>query len=163
MTTKNLQIAPRGEREIVMERVFDAPRTLVYEAYTTPALVKRWLGVFGGWELAVCDMDVREGGTYRWVWRNRDTGAEMGAGGVFREVSPPDRLVCTEKFDDPWYAGEAHNTVTFVEANGKTTMTSTLRYESTEVRDTVLKSPMETGVEKSYDRLAEVLATGRVV
>jgi uncharacterized protein YndB with AHSA1/START domain len=161
VTDKKLQIGPRGEREIVMSRAFDAPAALVYEAYTTPALVKRWLGVFGGWELAVCEMDVREGGTYRWVWRNAAQGKEMGAGGVFREVSAPDRLVCTERFDDPWYAGEALNTVTFVEANGRTTMTSTMRYESTEVRDSVLRSPMETGVAKSYDALAEILATPR--
>jgi uncharacterized protein YndB with AHSA1/START domain len=80
---------------------------------------------------------------------------------VYREISAPDRLVCTEQFDDPWYAGEALSTVTFVEASGRTTLTVTMRYVSTEARDGVLASPMEDGVEQSYNKLAEVLATTR--
>lgn len=82
----------------------------------------------------------------------------MGMGGVYREVSPPARLVHTEKFDESWYPGEALITVTFAEQAGKTTVTSTIRYESQQARDAVLASPMEGGVAQSYDRLAEVLA-----
>ncbi|HMJ18902.1 MAG TPA: SRPBCC domain-containing protein, partial [Gemmatimonadaceae bacterium] len=79
-------------------------------------------------------------------------------GGVYREIVRPERIVCTEKFDDPWYEGDAIDTTTFVERGGKTTMTTTVLYESKEIRDAVLKSPMESGVAKSYDKLAEVLA-----
>jgi uncharacterized protein YndB with AHSA1/START domain len=159
MTERKLTIDAKGDREIVIKRAFDAPPALVYEAYTKPERLKRWLGVFGGWELAVCEIDLREGGTYRWVWRNAARSEEMGVSGVYRELSAPDRIVCTEKFDDAWYDGEALVTVTFVEHAGVTTMTSILRYESTATRDAVLKSPMETGLSQSYDRLAGVLAT----
>ena len=82
----------------------------------------------------------------------------MGMGGVYREIVRPERIVCTEKFDDPWYEGDAIDTTTFVERAGKTTMTTTVLYASKEIRDAVLKSPMESGVAKSYDKLAEVLA-----
>jgi uncharacterized protein YndB with AHSA1/START domain len=156
-----LQIRPQGDRELVMVRAFDAPRSLVFQAYTRPDLLKRWLGVFGGWELAVCEIDLRVGGTYRWVWRNPDRKQDMGVRGVYREIAAPDRLVCTEQFDDPWYKGEALCTVAFVEDGGKTTMTVTMHYESTETRDGVLASPMEGGVEQSYNKLAELLSTMR--
>ena len=161
MTEKKLQIRPQGDREMVMQRVFEAPRSLVFQAYTRPELLKRWLGVFDGWELAVCEIDLRVGGTYRWLWRNADRKQDMGVRGVYREIAAPDRLVCTEQFDDAWYEGEALSTVTFVEAGGKTTLTVTMRYQSTEARDGVLASPMEGGVEQSYNKLAEILATLR--
>ena len=83
-------------------------------------------------------------------------------GGVYREVARPERIVCTEKFDQPWYPGEALDTLTLVEHDGKTTLTTTVRYESREARDAVLKTPMEQGVAASYDRLAELLAAGEV-
>jgi uncharacterized protein YndB with AHSA1/START domain len=87
----------------------------------------------------------------------------MGMGGVYREIVRPDRLVATEKFDEPWYEGEALDTTTFVErGGGKTTATTTVLYASREVRDAVLKTPMLTGVAESYDKMADVLAS-RVV
>jgi uncharacterized protein YndB with AHSA1/START domain len=152
-----LEITARGDKEIMMTRVFDAPRDLVYQAFTRPELVKRWLGAFAGWTMPVCEMDLRVGGKYRWVWRKE--GAEMGMGGVYREILPSERIVSTEKFDDPWYEGEALGTVTFVESAGKTTLTQIVRYESKKTRDSVLAGPMASGVEKSYDKLAEILAT----
>ena len=155
--TGSLKVEARGDREIVMTRVFDAPRHLVYEAFTKPDLVKRWLGVFGGWSLPVCEIDFRVGGRYRFVWRKE--GAEMGMGGVYKEIVPNERIVNTEKFDDPWYEGEGLGAVTFVERGGKTTMTQTIMYTSKQARDGVLKSPMESGVAQSYDKLAEILAT----
>jgi len=154
-----LNVEALGDREIVMTRAFDAPRQMVWDAYTRPELLRRWLGVRGGWTFAECEVDLRVGGAYRWVWRGPD-GQLMGMGGVFREVSPPARLVATEKFDDPWYPGESVNTVTFVEEGGKTVMTTTMRYESRAARDGVLASPMEKGVAESYAMLDEVL-TGR--
>lgn len=151
-----LQITTPSEREIAMSRVFDAPRTLVFDAWTKPELLERWLGVRGGWSMVVCEVDLRVGGAYRFVWRGPD-GAEMGMGGVYREIVAPERLVATESFDDPWYSGEALDTTVLVEEGGKTTVTTTVLYESEEIRDAVLESGMARGVAESYDMLAEYL------
>lgn len=156
-TTHQLQIAAQGDREIVITRHFDAPRDLVWDAYTRPELTQRWLGVFGGWTLPVCEMDLRVGGTYRYEWHGA-AGQRMGAGGVIREVVPNEKIVLTEKFDDPWYEGEALNTVEFATVAGGTRLTMTLRYATRATRDNVLKSPMETGLAASFDKLAEVVA-----
>lgn len=156
--TGTLQITTPSEREIVMSRVFDAPRNLVFEAWTKPELLERWLGVRGGWSMVVCEVDLRVGGAYRFVWRGPD-GAEMGMGGVYREIVAPERLVATESFDDPWYPGEALDTTVLVEEGGKTTATTTVLYESEEIRDAVLESGMARGVAESYDTLAEYLAS----
>jgi uncharacterized protein YndB with AHSA1/START domain len=119
--------------------------------------LKRWLGVFGGWELAVCEIDLRVGGTYRWVWRQSSDGTEMGVRGTYREIVAPERPVCTEQFDEAWYPGEALLTTTFVEQAGRTLITTTILYVSREARDGVLQSPMEGGVARSYNKLAEML------
>jgi uncharacterized protein YndB with AHSA1/START domain len=160
-TVGHLTITTPSDREIVMTRVFDAPRALVWEAHTKPELVKRWLGVFGDMELEVCEMDLRPGGKGRYVWRNRKTGERMGMSMVFREVVAPERLVNTEEFDDAWYEGTAVGTLTLVETGGRTTLTSAVLYDTKEIRDAVLASPMETGVAASYDGLADLLARGR--
>jgi len=158
MTGKHtLEVNPNGDREIVMSRVFDAPRELVFEAWTRPELLKRWLLGPPGWEMVVCDVDNSPGGTTRFVWRNAD-GHEMGMRMTGVEFVPPERIVAIEKFDEPWYPGEARTTLTFTERNGKTTVTTTVRYESAATRDMVLKTGMATGVAASYDRLEEVLA-----
>ena len=151
-----LTIAKSGDRDLVMTREFDAPRQLVYDAHTKPALVRQWLGGLPGWTMPVCDMDVRVGGKYRWVWRKGTE--EMGMGGVYREVKAPERLVTTEKFDEAWYPGESLNTLVLTEQGGRTTLTQTMRYESPAAREAVIKSGMESGVTASYDRLDEVLA-----
>jgi uncharacterized protein YndB with AHSA1/START domain len=156
--TGSLKVTTPSDREIAMTRVFNAPRQLVYDAHTRPELVKQWLGVFGGWTLDVCEIDLRVGGTFRYVWRGTG-GKEMGMRGVYREIVPSEKIVATEQFDDPWYEGEAVGTTTFVEHGGQTTLTTTVRYASKEVRDAVLKSPMEHGVAASYDRLAEIMAS----
>lgn len=152
-----LQITTPSDREIAMTRVFDAPRHLVFEAYTRPELVRQWLGVHGSWSWAVCEIDLRVGGAYRFVWRNSN-GSEMGMGGVYREVTAPERIVATETFDQPWYPGGAVSTVLFVEQGGQTTLTLSVRYDSRETRDAVLKSPMEEGVAVGFDKLADLLA-----
>ena len=154
-----LQVTTPSEREIAMTRVFNAPRRLVFDAWTKPELLKRWLGVRGGWSLAVCEIDLKVGGTYRYVWRKDSGGTEMGMRGVYREIVRPGRLVSTEVFDDPWYEGEAVDTLVLVEKGGQTTATTTVVYASREVRDAVLKTPMARGVAESYDKLDEVLAS----
>jgi len=153
-----LTITKAGDRDLVMTREFDAPRKLVYDAHTKPDLVRQWLLGPPGWTMPVCDMDVRVGGTYRWVWRKETDGSEMGMGGVYREVKAPERLVTTERFDEAWYPGESLNTLVLIEQGGRTTLTQTMRYESPAAREAVIKSGMEKGVEASYDRLADVLA-----
>lgn len=154
-----LQVTANGEREIVMTRTFNAPRKLVWEAFTKPELLKRWLLGPPGWTLAVCEINLKVGGCYRYVWRRESDGFEMGMGGVYREIVVPERIVATERFDEAWYPGEGLGTVALVEQDGKTKLTQTLLYESRDARDGVLKSPMEKGVGMSYDRLAEVLAS----
>jgi uncharacterized protein YndB with AHSA1/START domain len=160
MNPKTLTLTTRGDREIVMTRVFDAPRTLVFDAWTKPELLKRWLHGPEGWSLPVCEIDLRVGGSFRYLWRHSD-GDEMGMRGVYREIVAPERIVATEKFDEPWYPGEAVGTIVFEERDGQTTLTQTLLYESRAARDGVLKSPMEGGVAQSYDRLAQLLASMR--
>lgn len=155
----SLKIAANGDRELVMTRVFDAPRRMVFDAFTKPELVRRWLLGPDGWSMPVCEIDLRVGGSYRYVWRRDRDGTEMGMGGVYREIVVPERLVSTEKFDEAWYPGEAVGTFVFVEQGGKTTVTQTVLYDSREARDGVLKSPMEGGVTASYDRLEALLAS----
>src|SRR5712664_3175383 len=137
-----LQLTTRGDREIVMTRVLDAPRRLVFDAFTKPELVKQWLLGPPGWSMPVCEIDLRVGGKYRYVWRHAN-GNEMGMGGVYREIVAPERIVSTEKFDESWYPGGAVGTLVLVEQGGKTTLTQTVLYESREAREAVLKSPME--------------------
>ncbi len=154
----NLKLTTRDDREIVMTRVFEAPRTVVFDALTKPELLKQWLLGPPGWSMPLCEIDLRVGGAYRYVWRGLD-GIEMGMRGVYREIAPPERLVASEKFDQSWYPGEAVGTNVLVEQGGRTTLTLTMRYESQGARDAVLKSAMEQGVAASYDRLAELLAS----
>jgi uncharacterized protein YndB with AHSA1/START domain len=157
-STGTLKITTRGDREIVMTRAFDAPRTLVFDALTKPELIRLWLLGPPGWSMPVCEIDLKVGGRYRYVWRHTN-GNEMGMGGIYREIVVPDRLVATEKFDESWYPGEAVCTFLLAEQNGKTTLTQTVLYDSSAAREAVLKSPMESGVSAGYDRLAELLVS----
>ncbi|MEA2707544.1 MAG: hypothetical protein QOF78_145, partial [Phycisphaerales bacterium] len=99
MNTGQLKLTTPGERELVMTRTFDAPRKMVFDAFTKPELLKRWLLGPPGWSMPVCDVDLRVGGAYRYVWRKDSDGTEMGMGGVYREIIAPERVVATEKFD----------------------------------------------------------------
>ncbi|HEV3197171.1 MAG TPA: SRPBCC family protein [Bryobacteraceae bacterium] len=151
--TGTLRVTTPTDREIVLTRVFDAPRHMVFEAFTKPELLKRWFGP-RGYSLVVCEVDLRVGGGFRFVLRGPD-GRDMGMRGVYREIVPPERSVHIESFDD--YPGESQVTAVFVEEGGKTTLTATVLYPSPEVRDIVLKTGMEHGAAESYDRLAEIL------
>ena len=155
------KVTAPGEREIVMTRVFDAPRTLVFDAFTKPELVQRWLLGPDGWTMPVCEIDLRIGGAYRYLWRREADGTEMGLGGVFREIVAPERIVHSEKFEQPWYPGQALVTTALTEQAGRTTVSMKILYESREIRDAVLKSGMERGVAVSYDRLEEILAASK--
>lgn len=154
--SKPVHVATPTDREIVITRLFNAPRRLVFDSITKPDLVRQWLLGPPGWTMPVCEIDTRIGGAYRFLWRGPD-GKEMGSRGVTREFVPPERFVATEKFDDPWYPGESLVTYTLTEKNGVTTLTLTLLYESRETRDMVLKTPMDKGIGVSYDRLEKLL------
>jgi len=156
--TGSVQISLREDREIVMMREFNAPKRMVFDALTKPELVKKWLLGRDGWSMPVCEIDLRVGGKYRYVWRRDSDGKEMGMGGVYREIVKNERIVSTELFDDAWYPGEALLTTTFAESGGKTTMSTVILYESRGARDGVMKSDMERGVGLSYDRLEKLVA-----
>jgi uncharacterized protein YndB with AHSA1/START domain len=154
--TGTLKVTLPTDREVVLTRVFDAPRDLVFDAFSKPELLKRWFGP-RGWSLVVCEVDLKVGGGFRFVLRGPD-GKELGMRGVYREITPPDRSVHVETFDD--YPGvESVVTAVFVEQGGKTTLTATILYPSQVVRDAVLNSGMEHGAAESYDKLAELLAS----
>lgn len=153
-----LTVALRGDREILLSRVFDAPRELVFEALTTPRLLLQWFHGPPGWTLTECEFANRVGGAYRYVWTGTG-GVKMGLGGIHREFVPPERIVSTERFDESWYPGEAIVTTVLTEQGGKTTLTATVQYQSKAARDEVLKSPMEQGVAICYDQLESFLAS----
>lgn len=154
--TGTLNVTTPNDCDVVMTRVFDAPRHLVWDAFTQPELLKRWFGP-RGWSLVVCDVDLRVGGGFRFVLRGPD-GKDMGMRGVYRELAAPGRSVHVESFDD--YPGESVVTAVFTEEAGRTTLTATVTYPSKEVRDIVIQSGMEHGAAESYDKLAELLASG---
>jgi uncharacterized protein YndB with AHSA1/START domain len=152
-----LQITTPSDREIAFTRAFDAPRKLVFDAWTKPELLKRWLFGPNGWSLAVCKVDLRVGGHYRFEWRHTN-GSEMGMGGVYREVVPPERLVNTQLFDQDWTAGEAVGTLVLTEKDGKTTSVNTVLYASKAARDGALDTMMAEGMEAGYVRLDTIVA-----
>lgn len=151
--TGTLKVTTPTDCEIVLTRVFNSPRHLVWDAFTKPELLKRWFGP-RGWSLVVCEVDLRVGGGFRFVLRGPD-GKEMGLRGVYHEIVPPDRSIHIESFDD--YPGESRVTSVLSEEDGKTTLTATVLYPSKEVRDIVIQTGMEHGAAESYDKLAELL------
>ena len=156
--TGTLSVSLPSDCEIALTRTFKAPRQLVYDAFSKPEILKRWFGP-RGWSLITCDVDFRVGGGFRFVMRGPD-GRDFGMRGTYRELAPPTRSVHMESFDD--FPGESQVTAVFTEHEGQTTMVATILYPSKEVRDAVIKSGMEHGAAESYDKLAELLATGEV-
>jgi uncharacterized protein YndB with AHSA1/START domain len=157
--SESFNVSTPSDREIQVTRVFNAPRALVFEAFTKPELVRQWLLGPPGWTMPICEIDLRVGGAYRYLWRHNTDGTEMGMGGVFRQIVSPERLVATEKFDEAWYPGEALDTTVFVEEGDATRITITVLYESMEARNTARRSGMERGMAASYDRVEELLAS----
>jgi uncharacterized protein YndB with AHSA1/START domain len=148
------KVTTPSDREIRLTRLFDAPRHLVFEAMTKPEHIKRWWGCLGeGYSVPVCEVDLRPGGAWRFV--NRHPQGEAAFYGVYREITPPDRVVFTEIYA-PFPDAESVVTAVFTTEKGKTRMTVDCLYPSVEVRDMVLKSGMDKGAAASYDRLEEV-------
>lgn len=146
--------ATPSDREIVMSRLVDAPRRLVYDAYTNPEHLPHWMTGPDGWTMPVCEIDLRPGGTWHFVWRKAD-GAEMAMTGSYTEVVPLERVVSTEQWGPEW--PETLNTVVFSDDAGKTRITTTILYPSKEARDAALASGMKEGVAQSYERLEAYL------
>jgi uncharacterized protein YndB with AHSA1/START domain len=152
-----------SDTEILIERQFDAPARKVFKAYTTPEYVKRWWG-FESSEWVECTIDLREGGTYRFVTRDQHEGQpfEVGFHGTYREIQAPVRIVHTEVYEglpdpDP-DASAAIDTVDFLEQDGVTTMRVHVLMPSKEHRDGLLASGMETGMQIGYDRMELLFA-----
>ena len=157
MTTRTVTLTLPTDREVRVTRRFEAPRALVFRALTTPEVLKRWMLGPDGWALAVCTIDLRVGGAFRYVWR-KPSGREMGMRGVYRAIEPPARLVHTELFDDDWTGGETVVTTTLDEDRGRTTLTSTILFASNAARDGARETGFDAGMEQAYDTLAGLLA-----
>jgi uncharacterized protein YndB with AHSA1/START domain len=153
----SFKVSTPTDNEIVVERDFNAPRELVFDAFTKPELVRRWLLGPEGWSMPVCEIDLRVGGKYRYVWHNDQTGVDMGMGGEFLEIARPKKLAATERFDQSWYAGHAVDTTVFEQHGDITKLKLTVLYESKEARDTASRSGMDQGMRAGYDRLEHVL------
>jgi uncharacterized protein YndB with AHSA1/START domain len=143
-----------SDREVVITRIVDAPRRLVFDAYTIPRHVQSWLLGPEGWTMPVCEIDLRPGGQWHFVWRKSD-GTEMGMRGQYQEIQPPEKLVNTESWGSQW--PETLNTLLLVEEDGKTTITQRILYPSKAARDAALQTGMKDGASLSYDRLEEYL------
>src|SRR5262252_3914157 len=150
-----LQLITPTDCEITFRRVFAASRRAVFDAFTQPTLLKQWFFGAPGGTLAVCEEALKAGDSFRYVWESSH--GRIGMSGQCLEFVRPEKIVATEKFDQRWYPGEAVGTITLKEEGGVTTLTQTIRYESQEARDTVLRTQVEHGVAMGYDRLAKFL------
>lgn len=156
VNSESFQVTTPSDLEIRMVRLFNAPRRLVFEAMTQPEHVKQWWGRLGeGYSVPVCEIDLRPGGTWRFV--NRHPKGEAAFHGEYREVTAPSRLVFTEIYE-PFPDSVSVVTSEFAEEGAKTRLTVTVRYPSLQVRDIVMASGMARGAGISYDRLEDLLA-----
>lgn len=155
--TSKLEVRAEGENAVVIARSFAAPRDLVFDCWTKPHFVKQWLTGPEGWSFLVCEIDLKVGGQYRYVWQNTE-GATMGMTGTLKEIVKPEKLVSSEIFDEDWTGGEALVTALFTSEDGSTRVTQTVVYSSAEAREGALASGMTEGMEAGYQRLERVLA-----
>jgi uncharacterized protein YndB with AHSA1/START domain len=145
-----------SDTELVMTRSFDAPRALVYEVWTNPKHVPKWMSGPDGWRMTVCEADLRPGGLSRFVWENAD-GQSMEMTGEYLEVVPPERFVSIKSMGAE--SPSMTNTIVFTEEAGRTTVTITMRYPTKEARDAALQTGMDEGMEIGFRRLDALLAS----
>jgi uncharacterized protein YndB with AHSA1/START domain len=150
----SVDVTQPSPSELSFSRIFAAPPALVFEAWTSPELLRRWYGP-SGWSLVVCELDLRVGGAWRFVSRQPD-GREIGQYGVIRELSPGKRIVQTENWED-WNPGEVLVTTTFEPSGAGTRVTTSMRFPSPEVRDMLVQSGMGDGYGQAADKLDELL------
>lgn len=144
-----------SDTEVVATRVFDAPRQLVWDAFTKPEHIRQWMLGPDGWTMPICEMDLRPGGRWRWGWAKEDGSEPFEMSGEYREVDPPNRLVNTERWGEEW--AEALTTTEFFDEGGRTRVVCTASYPSKEARDAAMQTGMTDGWGQSYDRLAKLL------
>ena len=156
----DIVITTPSEREVVMTRAFDAPRALVFEAFTSAEILPQWLEAPGR-AMTVCEIDLRVGGGYRFVWTGPGR-KDVGSFGVYRDIVVPERVVRTEAWVD-WNAGEVLVTTEFAEEQDQTVVTVRALFPSREIRDAVLEAGMKSGATANYDRLTLLLARRQTV
>lgn len=154
---RTVSVETPNDLEIVVERLFDAPQDLVFDCYTKPELVRRWLTGAEGWSLETCEIDLRVGGTYRYVWIGPD-GAAMGMTGLFHEIDPVDRLVSTERFDDDFGMGGMLVTLSLIAEGAATRLRTAIVCESKAQRDAAIATGMTDGMGQSFASLDALLA-----
>ena len=157
-TTKSAKVTLPADTQILITREFDAPRHLVWKAYTTPDLIARWWGGSHG-KVTSAEVDLRVGGSWRYVLAANE-GFEVAFHGEYREISEPERLVNTEIYEGA-HEGVGVVTTTLTESDGRTTLTQLCEYGSREVRDAVIDSGMESGMQESMDALERVAVSLR--
>lgn len=157
-----IEVSQPSDREVRVVRTFKAPRQLVWDAHTKPELMRKWCYGYPGWTLPICDMDVREGGRYRWRWRSDTDGSEFGFFGTFSEVKAPSKLAHDQYFDpgDMNYAMPVGDpcliTLDFSEIDGVTTLAMTMSFVSKEARDSAVSTGMTDGMEVGYARIDDM-------
>ena len=144
-----------NDLEVVITRLVDAPRRMVYDAWTNPRHIPNWLAP-EGWSMPVCEIEPRPGAAWRYVYRKQD-GTEMTLHGVVRELRPPERIVMTESWGPEW--PETVNTVVLTESGGRTIIELTIRYPSMEARDAALSTGAKEGLEQGFVKLDRLLET----
>ena len=163
---KPAEVSAPSDREVLVKRSFDAPVELVWQAYTDPALMRRWLTAMPGWSMPTCEMTTQVGGKYRWRWRDDVNGVEFGFTGEMLEVALHAKIVHTQIYDpgDTDFGSMGGEpsiiTVTFNETDGITNVTTSIKYASKEDRDAAMSTGMTDGMEMSYQALDGVLAEG---
>lgn len=139
-----------NDTQLVAMRVINAPPDLVWEAHTQCEQVKEWLLGPDGWTMPVCEIDLRPGGKYRYVYEGPD-GSSFQMSGEYQEIEAPERIVNTESMDD--FPIQTLNTLTLTENGGRTVLRTVVDYPSEEVREEIIATGMMEGWAKSYDRL----------
>ncbi|MGZ8647424.1 MAG: SRPBCC family protein [Solirubrobacteraceae bacterium] len=157
-TSQSAKVTLPTDEQILITREFDAPKHLVYRAWTTPELVRRWWTAKRG-EMTVAEIDLRVGGTWRYVMI-AEGGMEVGFHGEYREIVPDERIVSTEVYEG-FPDGEALDTLTLAEADGRTTLAILVEHKSKEHRDAHINSGMEDGMQDALDLLEEVAVSLR--
>ena len=160
---KPAEVSTPSDREVLIQRSFDAPANLVWRAYTEPDLMRRWLTAMPGWSMPVCEMTTDVGGQYRWRWRDDANGVEFGFTGEMLEVDPHAKIVHTQIYDPGTMGGSMGDgasviTVTFNETDGITNVSTLIRFASKADRDAAVSTGMTDGMEMSYKQLDEVFA-----
>ncbi|HEX6278812.1 MAG TPA: SRPBCC family protein [Pyrinomonadaceae bacterium] len=159
---KPAEVSTPSGREVLVKRSFDASADLVWQAYTEPALMRRWLTAMPGWSMPVCEMTTDVGGTYRWRWRDEANGVEFGFTGEMLEVEPHSKIVHTQVYDPGTMGGSMGDgpsviTVTFDETDGITIVATLITFASKADRDAAVSTGMTDGMEMSYKQLEEML------